>query len=168
MSQAINGNGPEVVKIVFLDCDGVISPFTRSEVFAPSKMLLLKNLIERASKKNPKIPVMIVLSSSWRATEFGRKEVAKQLATYDIPPHIGCTPLDPSSPRSVEILRWIEENESEYKVVNFVALDDINLPALAPDRKFFEKHAIVTNGSSGLTEADVDRAVEMLDDSNNI
>lgn len=53
-------------------------------------------------------------------------------------------------------------------VVNFVALDDINLAATAPDKAFFSKHSIVTDSLKGLTDKDVKRAIDILKDENNI
>ena len=154
------------IKVIFLDCDGVVSPFSTNVMFSHDKMALLKKIIDGAY--TDKYPVEIVLSSSWRTTEFGRKEVSKQLAMNRMKSFIGCTPVDSSVPRSVEILRWIDENSDKFEVVNFVALDDIHLPALAPNKAFFMKHAVTTNGSSGLTEKDAEAAITMLDDSNNI
>jgi hypothetical protein len=150
------------VKIVFLDCDGVVSPLSGGDnFFATACMQRLKRIIEATG-------AVIVLSSSWRESEFGRKEVSKQLGKHGIDTFIDCTPRLPSRPRSVEILSWIEANRHKYNVVNFVALDDIDLPAGAPDRTFFSRHAIVTNGRTGLTDDDVRTAIELLQDSNNV
>ncbi|ORC92765.1 uncharacterized protein TM35_000035180 [Trypanosoma theileri] len=147
-------------KIVFLDCDGVISPFG-GQLFAPKQMSFLRHIITETGAK-------IVLSSSWRMTEFGRGEVSRHLVNHNMPTFIACTPYYSGKPRSVEILSWVEANKDRYNIVNFVALDDINLPAGAPNRAFFARHAIVTNAFTGLTEADAIQAVNILDDSNNI
>lgn len=150
------------VKIVFLDCDGVISPLAGADSFFKSDcMNRLKAIVENAG-------ATIVLSSSWRESEFGRNEVQKRLAQYGISPFVDCTPRIPAKSRAAEILAWIESNRSKYQVVNFVALDDIDLPAGAPDRAFFARHAVVTAGSVGLTDDDVRKAISLLDDSNNV
>ncbi|CBH16391.1 uncharacterized protein TEOVI_000722800 [Trypanosoma equiperdum] len=148
------------LKIVFLDCDGVVSPFG-GPLFAPRQMKFLADIINGSGAQ-------IVLSSSWRTTDFGRKEVARQLTQFGMPVFIDCTPTLPDKPRSVEILSWIDSNKRKYNIVNFVALDDINLPLSAPDRNFFARHAIVTNATTGLTEANVKQALQMLSDTNNI
>ncbi|KAH9589357.1 hypothetical protein LSM04_007348 [Trypanosoma melophagium] len=147
-------------KIVFLDCDGVISPLA-GQLFAPKQMSLLRHILTETGAK-------IVLSSSWRMTEFGRGEVSRNLVNHNMPTFIACTPCYSGKSRSIEILSWIEANKEQYNIVNFVALDDINLPAVAPNRAFFARHAIVTNAFTGLTEADATEAIRLLDDSNNI
>lgn len=146
-------------KIVFLDCDGVVSPLS-GKLFDPSRMALLKKLVDATQAK-------IVLSSSWRTTDFGRKEVGKHLVINSLPMFIDITPDIPRKSRSEEILSWLQQYEDALDIVNFVALDDINLPSVAPDRAFFSKHAIVTNGSTGLTEQDIHRATALLQEDNN-
>ncbi|CCW64904.1 unnamed protein product [Phytomonas sp. EM1] len=146
-------------KIIFLDCDGVISPFS-GPMFSKVHMQRLKKIVDATQAK-------IVLSSSWRTSEFGRKEVKKQLIANGISPFIGCTPCISSRPRVIEILTWLKDNES-LGVKNFLALDDINLPALAPNKAFFSKHSITTNGLTGLTDQDVAKAIEILSDKNNL
>lgn len=153
-------NSHRSTKIVFLDCDGVVSPFGTGKLFDPAKMALLKRIVDATQAK-------IVLSTSWRSTDFGRKEVHKHLVQNQLPTFIGITPDKRSVSRSCEILSWLAQYESSLDIVNFVALDDINLPAVAPDREFFARHAIVTNGATGLTEADAERAIVLLADSNN-
>ena len=147
-------------KIVFLDCDGVVSPLGSSKCFEKSRMALLKKLIDATGAK-------IVLSSSWRCTDFGRREVGKHLVANCLPMFIDITPDKSNVSRSVEILMWLEKYQEELEIVNFVALDDINLPLGAPDRAFFARHAIVTNGQTGLTEEDISLAIGMLEDRNN-
>jgi hypothetical protein len=146
-------------KIVFLDCDGVVSPLA-GKLFDPSRMALLKKIVDATGAK-------IVLSTSWRATDFGRKEVGKHLVLNSLPMFIDITPDFHGRSRSQEILDWLLHHEEQLDVVNFVALDDINLPSVAPDRIFFAKHAIVTDGGSGLTEEDANKAIRLLQDDNN-
>lgn len=146
-------------KIVFLDCDGVVSPLS-GKLFDPTRMALLKKIIDATGAK-------IVLSTSWRATDFGRNEVGKHLVLNSLPMFIDITPDFHGRSRSQEILDWLQRHEEQLDVVNFVALDDINLPSVAPDRVFFARHAIVTNGSSGLTEDDATKAIRLLQDDNN-
>lgn len=148
------------MKVVFLDCDGVISPLSGGQLFTKPLMGRLKRIIAESG-------AVIVLSSSWRTSEFGREEVRRQLVGNGIPPFIDITPDIPGKTRSVEILTWLELNKEKLHVVNFVALDDIPLSQIAPDTKFFTRHAIQTNSFKGLTDADVALAIEMLSDSNN-
>ena len=146
-------------KIVFLDCDGVVSPLGARDCFDRRCMQRLKQIVDATRSK-------IVLSSSWRTSDFGRKEVAKQLVQHGMPSFIGCTPELRTS-RATEILQWLEDNRFRLSIVNWVALDDIDLPSVAPDRTYFSRHAIVTNGVVGLTDSDVQRAIAILHDNNN-
>ncbi|EPY25042.1 hypothetical protein STCU_00975 [Strigomonas culicis] len=148
-------------KIVFLDCDGVVSPFSDGSLFSKVHMARLKRILTSTGAK-------LVLSSSWRTTDFGRKEVTSQLVQNGMPTFIGCTPELSGQSRACEILAWLKANKETYHICNFVALDDINLAASAPDRAFFARHAVVTNSFTGLTESDTDKAIALLDNSNNL
>lgn len=145
-------------KVLFLDCDGVISPFT-GPLFSEIHMLRLKTIIESTGAK-------IVLSSAWRLSEAGRLMVNSSLANYGILPCIDITPDLPQS-RSDEILSWLNANKKKYNIVNFVALDDIDLVLCAPDREFFSKHAVKTDAMLGLTDEDVKTAILLMNDSKN-
>eukprot|EP00796_Vickermania_ingenoplastis_P001863 gene1863-1141_t len=147
-------------KIVFLDCDGVVSPFSGGGLFSKPHMLRLKRIVSESGAK-------IVLSSSWRTTLFGRTEVTNQLAKHGIPGFIDCTPDIPDKSRSVEILKWLEQHKERLNIVNFVALDDIALALTAPDKAFFAKHCVTTDSGTGITDKDVEKALELLADSNN-
>lgn len=167
---------PRKIKAIFLDCDGVISPMGRSNgLFAKDKMALLKAMVEETEKASAPCPQTgepvlceIVLSSAWRTTEFGRREVRKQLEANGMRTFIDCTPVDNSTTRAHEILAWIEGNKGAYTVLNWTALDDINLAASAPNRLFFIKHAILTNGMTGLTEMETKVAIDQMRDENNV
>lgn len=147
-------------KIVFLDCDGVVSPLIATEYFQKELMLRLKRIVQESGAR-------IVLSSSWRVSAFGRGEVAKHLAGVGLPTFIDVTPDLPRQTRTAEILQWISKNREKYNIVNFVALDDIPLAELASDKEFFSKHAVCTNPNVGITEKDVEKALLCLSDSNN-
>lgn len=109
----------------------------------------------------------IVLSSSWRTSKFGRDQVMRHLAGASIAGFIDITPSLPSASRAEEILAWLRASEQRLDIVNFVALDDIPLALLAPDKTFFSKHAIAVNGNVGLTDTNIKTAIHMLSDSNN-
>ncbi len=147
--------------MIFLDCDGVVSPLHSASCFHPPQMRMLRTIVEATGAE-------IVLSSSWRTTDWGRQEVSKHLLLHGMKRFIDITPDEPGISRAKEILKWIAGNSGKYRVVNFVALDDINLPACAPDREFFARHAVTTNGLSGLTEADVSKAITMMQPDNDI
>lgn len=147
-------------KIVFLDCDGVVSAFGSSVFFEKALMQRLKRIVQESGAK-------IVLSSAWRVSAFGRGEVTRNLVECGLPTFIDITPNFPTSTRTEEIMHWIKENKEKYGIVNFVALDDIPLVNSADDPEFFAKHAVCTNPFMGLTDIDVDKALECLSDRNN-
>lgn len=154
---------PKKIKVIFLDCDGVVSPLGgHAGIFEKTRMALLKKLLQNTG-------AVIVLSSSWRTSDWGRAEVNKNLVLNAMPHFIGCTPDHQWGMRTNEIMTWIRDHQAEWHVENFVALDDINLPSVAGQHTdLFLKHAIVTNGVHGLTEQDITDATRMLGDANNI
>lgn len=148
-------------KIVFLDCDGVISAFGNSAFFAKDLMQRLKRIVQESGAK-------IVLSSAWRTSAFGRGQVTQHLVECGLPTFIDITPSFSNKSRTEEILYWLEENKQKYDIVNFVALDDIPLASMAPDPAFFVRHAVCTNPVVGLTDDDVKKALDCLSDNNNL
>mmetsp|Transcript_3885 Transcript_3885/g.6466 ORF Transcript_3885/g.6466 Transcript_3885/m.6466 type:complete len:140 (+) Transcript_3885:1-420(+) len=99
----------------------------------------------------------IVLSSSWRCSEIGIDEVNSQLRHVGLREIIGVTPTTGFQTRSDEILEWLSHHPS---VEHFVALDDMDLSF--PHGEPFIRHFLHTDTECGLTAADADRAIEIL------
>lgn len=146
-------------KIVFLDCDGVISPFS-GPLFSKTHLGRLKRILDESGAK-------IVLSSSWRVSSFGRTEVTSQLVANGMPTFIDVTPDLPGQSRAQEIMAWVRQHQADLNIVNFVALDDIHLALGAEDKEFFAKHAVVTDSMLGMNDDDVYKALQLLSDANN-
>ena len=151
------------MKVIFLDFDGVLNSerFVRAcresgVVIAPSRMLLLKHIVDKIGAK-------IVLTTSWR--EHWDREKTKcdstgtkineifsdfNLEIFDK------TPKVPAG-REEEIRAWIKTHPD---VQNFVVLDDMFLSA-----DFLDGHFVKTsNYLDGLDESGANMAIEILND----
>ncbi len=148
-------------KIIFLDVDGVLNDLqvlsTREEL-GTHHLQNLKMLVA-ATKCD------IVLSSSWRILDDWKVTLQTAFAEHDIPLWISETPSirkeDFSiTPRSEEIIQWLENNCEEAVVI---VLDDEsdaniknhNLPGVKD--KF-----IHTSMNNGLTVDHVNEAIEFF------
>lgn len=147
-------------KILFLYCDGVISPLSAS-LFSAPHMQRLKRLLSESGAD-------LVLSCPWRTSEYGREQVSKQLATHGIPTFIDVTPELKDKPKAVEILTWLGENKSKRNITNFVVISDQPLAESAPHPGFFARHVVQTSSIKGIRDEDVDIALKLLEDSNNL
>lgn len=150
------------MKVIFLDIDGVLNSdgFTIQErkkgVFErdedevdPTRVALLNQIVQRTDAD-------VVISSSWRIILklSGIRGVLKARGfignVRGATPNIGT----PNRIRGDEIRQWLETAPS--LVSRFVILDDdSDMGALLPN-------LVQTSASTGLVEADVERAVQML------
>ena len=103
----------------------------------------------------------IILSSSWRGTQRGIDEVNEKLQAHGIPGIAGITPLTGHPTRADEILAWLEARPT---VVRFVVLDDMDLFASRRtlDGSLFAMHCIRTSKDTGLSDADVEASLAIL------
>lgn len=147
--------------IVFLDVDGVLNSHASreaSETDLPDAECLgcLKRLIKATGSA-------IVLSSTWRFSADDIRAIETALHISGIGPLFGATPywdaVGSAEARGAEILRWLVDS-APSSVVAWVALDDLDLSAYcaAIDDTHFE----LTHDEVGLTDANVDAAIEKL------
>jgi hypothetical protein len=150
------------MRVVFLDFDGPIIPIQSHE----NKRGLMEKAwppcITALNRITDATGAKIVISSSWR---WGGKPDAKMLlalwgATGEV---IGITPILETAwkpdnklwvgiPRGREIAAWLAANTVE----SFVIIDDDK------DMEHLLPHLLHTPFEIGLTEADADRAIQML------
>jgi hypothetical protein len=135
------------MKILFLDFDGVIKPLHQD---------FSKDACKRVSDLLIKEPhLRIVVSSSWR--EQGLQACRGILSGLGIDP-IKVIDVTPGMPehalrtRDHHIKKWLRE----HPVDNFVILDD---EADCPD---FKRKYVKTNSDVGLTDKDMERALDIL------
>ena len=134
------------MKIIFLDIDGVLFAFWGYK-FSPAACNNLNVLLE----KEPE--AMIVISSSWR--HLGLDQVKKTLAANNIDSNraIDITGNETGG-RGVQIQAWLDRHP---EVTNFVVIDDE-----ISEMSNIMDHVVKTNSYSGLTSADVDLALDIL------
>lgn len=142
------------MKVIFLDVDGVLNTretwgFERQ--FPLPLVARLRHLVDTTGAK-------IVVSSTWRISLMDR--LLSNLEVGGVPREtvIDATPfLQPHGleavPRGIEIQAWLD---SHPEVNTFVILDD------GTDMAHLLPRLVQTDHVHGLTDADVDRAIEML------
>jgi len=140
-------------KIVFLDIDGVLSPFG-DRAFAPRCMKELQRIVKSTGAD-------VVLSSTWRTSPFTLKAVNEQLSAIALPHCVDCTPqLDgygAGDTRVMEILEWLQHATN---VSSWVAIDDMNLAW--KHQQTMKNHFVHTRSHEGLTREKADEAIQML------
>jgi hypothetical protein len=153
------------MKVIFLDIDGVLNNDETKSQFGHGKgwdPILISRLV-KIIKAVP--DVGIVMSSTWRVnTHFSTVPFQFAFATWGIQvPIIGCTPTAyPQNPykqdkRHVEISAWLDAARATGKKVDYIVLDD-EKDAGPGHEKFF----VNTKKELGLTEADVTKAIKLL------
>ena len=138
------------VKVIFLDIDGVMNSMKDGFSFTietDSHFHLLKKLVDATGAE-------LVLSSTWR---IGDADTVEQRLNEFGMHLIGCTPHHGIADvkRGEEIREWIET--SPWEIEQFVILDDE-----ADMCEYTDTNLVKTDMRIGLTEADVERAIEIL------
>jgi HAD domain in Swiss Army Knife RNA repair proteins len=174
------------MKVIFLDCDGVLNSeeysleisettgkrrgygghfrekvnITHEDVLWKQETVdALRSIVDATDAK-------IVISSTWRI--YHSMERFKEMFTlygWENAPIIDRTKdlggrkgiFYESSIRGLEINEWI--NTTKYTITNYVILDDINL--FLPDQ---QEHFVNTHFEIGLTKQDAEQAIKILND----
>ena len=166
-----------IIKVIFLDFDGVINgslptpnasfgegwPLSHIEESLVEKINRIVETVE-ARDAEQGIKTKIVISSSWRI-RFSLNELRDMLQTkglradvIDVTPRIHPTRFSERIPRGREIQSWLNGCQADcyYSVAKFVILDDI------PDMGQLMSHLIETDDRIGITDSDVEKAIQML------
>ena len=131
--------------VLFLDIDGVLAHFGSNERLDPACLARLDTLVTATG-------ATIVLTSSWR-DRYGLVGTAARLAAAGLRATLKRTvPRLPFGTRSDEIRAFL----SDHVGARFVILDDV-----PPDRALRD-FAVITDDFVGLTDADVQRARNLL------
>jgi len=148
-------------KIIFLDFDGVITTLKSRWKLDKEKLELLKRIVDETD-------CLFVISSAWRRGNLEQtkhfitnKRTNKFVGNNPFPfldRVIGQTtfinsPYSPNSDRTAEIYRWIADNYKPNDL--YLVLDDMYM--ILPQDMF-----IMTDYEKGLSEEDVERAIEIL------
>jgi hypothetical protein len=144
--------------IIFLDLDGVLNDHQQRESGFCGIDLPLATRFNRVLRETD---AQIVLSSAWRymiPEAMSLKGFTYLLQTHGVDCHerlIGVTCRDEEiEPRGQQIRHWRLENGGERP---YVVIDDLDLGITEAGHPFVQ-----TDGKVGLTEADADRAIEIL------
>lgn len=146
--------------IVFLDIDGVLNSrqwLTRERVddpFRPYDDELDPDAIRRLNRLCHETGARIVISSTWRLGYHDCESLLLGFAKHRMTaPIVGMTPDLCGRPRGEEIAAWIGDNSPDSP---FVILDDDS------DMGELAIRLIKTSFETGLTDADVERAICLL------
>lgn len=161
----MHGQGPapqnkvEGIKVIFLDIDGVLNSYATLPESEKGKMISLhKPLVDRLLHIVKRTGAKIVVSSSWRKSEWRLKEIRDAGIEY-----IGVTPCRPRPAgasmewceRGKEIWVWINRHRKK-NVVRYCILDDDS------DMLPYQKHFKTSMFEGGLTEEIAERVIEYL------
>lgn len=155
------------MKVIFLDIDGVLNGRYTEETFggyvfvSDDKILLLKEIVDSTDAK-------IVLSSTWRRgwflkdryPSYSGEEVWLFEALQEKLGEHGIELMDYTEEfgsRGDEIGKWLKNHTGE-PIESYVILDDMDEDELRPHTN----RLIQTNAAEGLTEGDVEDAIELL------
>lgn len=152
------------MNIIFLDIDGVLNTWRFQDYqvkhhecdswnaqfnFDPICMKNLKELIDKTN-------AYIVISSSWRDTDNGIKDICNNLKLYEIinDRYFSSTPLLKDKTRGEEIKEWLYMFSDMD--INYVILDDEN------DIGDLEDRLVQCNDYYGFTKNELKKALELL------
>lgn len=163
------------MKYIFLDIDGVLNSddwdnseeFKKESAGMPSALIIMVNHYLHLDPKAVKLindlvdrsGAEVVLSSTWRI-KYSPEEVTKMLqgrgATFTIKT---CTPrvygkFSERIPRGKEIAKYISDLQAAPE--SFVIIDDID------DMIHLKKHLVLTDVKTGITMADVEKCLKIL------
>ena len=150
------------MKLIFLDIDGCLNGHefiagSLSNMIRPDCVARLNRILEATDAK-------LVISSAWRYMIHGGAMTLNgfeyMLRTHGLPANsvVGYTATDETIPlRGDQIRRWITLEGAG--VTKWIVLDD-----LTEGMANVKHRQIVTDGQTGLTDDDVNRAIEMLAD----
>jgi hypothetical protein len=150
--------------LLFLDVDGVLNMGTAT--YRDPEALRVKGwpcALDLGLMRQLKIVLTqsgasIVLSSTWRDNDLGKRLLARGFAAAGIPCDaiVGATPLQ-DAPRIDEIKTWLANHAPECE--RWIAVDDLDLLSNAPD---LSAHIVRTSFDSGLTPDAAEECVAKL------
>jgi histidinol phosphatase-like enzyme len=163
-----------MLKIIFLDIDGVLLPFPNNDnksgssdddgLFPPSTLRALHHLMRETTDAK------LVLSSTWRVRKDYIHDILRCLRDYgmDIEAFYDITDPTMHSERQWEIQAWLSNKQEQLgadePAIVWLAIDDEDLEvgdSNAKYRDLFHGHVVKTESSVGLTMEDVEEALKL-------
>mmetsp|Transcript_18002 Transcript_18002/g.40302 ORF Transcript_18002/g.40302 Transcript_18002/m.40302 type:complete len:245 (-) Transcript_18002:201-935(-) len=155
----MNGADLSGLRVIFLDCDGVLCCNQENIVELP-KLLHLQAIVQATRAK-------VVLSTNWRFYSDLKSHLIRELDSFGIE-CIGDTPLmsgnglQPNRPK--EILAWLQAWSNSFvrpAVQHWVAVDDrMLLQEMGGEQ--LEGHFVQTNAEFGITPHVVQQTIDLL------
>mmetsp|Transcript_2776 Transcript_2776/g.8423 ORF Transcript_2776/g.8423 Transcript_2776/m.8423 type:complete len:206 (+) Transcript_2776:267-884(+) len=144
-------------KIIFLDIDGVLHSFDcSSTLFCSLQMLVLKEIVDKTGAG-------IVLTSNWRRTRAGMKEVSYHLKDFGMKVYSKTIDLrrNTAKARAQEIYMWLKQHP---EVDSWLVLDDLNLLKYSNEQhlQILSNNFVRTNPLVGLTRDDLRPCLQIL------
>eukprot|EP00188_Purpureofilum_apyrenoidigerum_P000670 Plantae.Rhodophyta-Purpureofilum_apyrenoidigerum.ctg13082.p1 GENE.Plantae.Rhodophyta-Purpureofilum_apyrenoidigerum.ctg13082~~Plantae.Rhodophyta-Purpureofilum_apyrenoidigerum.ctg13082.p1 ORF type:complete len:201 (+),score=36.77 Plantae.Rhodophyta-Purpureofilum_apyrenoidigerum.ctg13082:192-794(+) len=144
-------------KIIFLDIDGVLHAYNcAGALFNSMQLGVLKEIVDTTGAE-------IVLTSNWRRTRAGIKEVEYHLRAFEMKIYSKTIDLHRNSAkaRAEEIYMWLKQHP---EVDSWVVLDDLNLLKHCNDQhsRVLCKNFVRTNPLIGLTRDDIRSCLQIL------
>lgn len=136
--------------VIFLDVDGVLHPLHGRTLFLAGPLAQLKRVVDASGCD-------IVVSSTWRETAGGMKEVCARLTEVGLPPPIDKTPVLRGRSRADEIVKWLSRHP---KVQAWIAIDD--MPLEAPSVNVTAGRHVKTFSEKGFVKGKADEALRAL------
>ena len=159
------------MKVIFLDIDGVLNNTSTEETFEDyyfvedEKVKLLKQLVTRTNAK-------LVLSSTWREGWYAKEHISNPSPSYLSAIRLFEALKQKLSEYGLELLSYTEDfgtrgeeidlwlkNWTGEQVESFIILDDM----YPEDLKLYTERLVQTSESLGLTQEDIEKAINMLE-----
>ena len=157
-----------MMKIIFLDIDGVLLPFPNNDessyggaLFPRSTVEALMYLMKEAEG------CQLVLSSTWRVRPDFIEDILNCLRGYGIEIDSFYDITDPAfhNERQWEIAKWISDHKDLGENLMWIALDDENLLDGEANERYkdqFQGRVVQTKSDIGLTMEDARKAVDIM------
>ena len=152
-----------MLKVIFLDIDGVLLPFPKTDEY---DTLFPQRTVEALDYLLKETGAELVLSSTWRVRTPFIAQIIDCLKGFGMTIDWFHDITDPTmhSERQWEIAKWLEDHRQEQGDIVWLALDDEELLEGEANEKFraaFQGHVIKTASHVGLTMEDAKRGVEL-------
>lgn len=152
------------MRLIMLDVDGVLNSNSTRTTTRDGWCFVEDIFIERLGRLVHETGAKVVLSSTWREgwnqqdeskNEPYFNDLRAKLSEYGIELYDRLGPMHRSYERGLEIQEWFESHP-DIEVENFIILDDYN------DMIPYMDHLLQTRASIGLTDDDVEVAINYL------
>lgn len=139
-------------RIIFLDVDGVLNSDRSHSMKALSRgnLRVLERLVRDTRAE-------IVVTSTWRKFPEYLARLSHTLSYRGM--WITGRTMELGDDRALEIRMWLAANQSINPGMRYVIIDDLPPDTFDEDQ---QRHLVTTSMATGLTEADADRAREIL------